>query len=64
MNREPIDSSNSRNEERRAIEALMDEILADSFPASDPPTWGTPADRVHHLEDRERGHTNSLGDDR
>jgi hypothetical protein len=34
---------------RRAVEALMDEMLAQSFPASDPPTWDTAADRVERI---------------
>ena len=31
---------------RAALEALIDEMLGDSFPASDPPTWDTVAARV------------------
>jgi hypothetical protein len=36
--------------ERRAIEAGMDEMLAESFPASDPPVWGSAAARLRQLE--------------
>lgn len=54
MNREALSSLSSSDGERRGIEALMDAILADSFPASDPPAWGTAAGRVNHLEGRER----------
>jgi hypothetical protein len=32
--------------ERSASEALMDEILEETFPASDPPAWGSVAARV------------------
>ena len=31
---------------RDAVEALMDEIGSQSFPASDPPAWGTVVDRL------------------
>jgi hypothetical protein len=30
----------------REVEALMDEFLADTFPASDPPCWACLAERV------------------
>ena len=53
MNREALDASSSAESERRALEAMMDEILADSFPASDPPAWSTAAGRLKHIADRE-----------
>lgn len=38
-------------EERPTVEDLVDEILEGSFPASDPPAWGTAAARLRHRED-------------
>jgi hypothetical protein len=31
---------------RRSVEALIDEIVDDTFPASDPPAWGVAAARL------------------
>jgi hypothetical protein len=31
---------------RRGVEELIDEIVEDSFPASDPPAWGVAASRL------------------
>jgi predicted DsbA family dithiol-disulfide isomerase len=36
--------------ERRAVEALIDDILDDTFPASDAPAWGTAANRIRRQE--------------
>ena len=36
--------------ERRATEQLIDEIVSQSFPASDPPAWGAVAARLRALE--------------
>jgi hypothetical protein len=36
---------------RRATEQLIDEIVSQSFPASDPPAWGAVAARLQALED-------------
>jgi hypothetical protein len=38
-------------DERPALEAFIDEILEDTFPASDPPAWGTVARRVERMEE-------------
>lgn len=42
--------------ERRRIERLIDEIVAQTFPASDPPAWGAVAALLER-EDREAGET-------
>ena len=36
--------------DRRATEQLIDEIVSQSFPASDPPAWGAVAARLRALE--------------
>ena len=36
----------ARRARREAIEMLIDEMGAQSFPASDPPTWGAVASRL------------------
>jgi hypothetical protein len=38
---------------RSAIERLIDDIVDDTFPASDPPAWGVAASRLERLRERE-----------
>ena len=45
---------------REAIETLIDEIGAQSFPASDPPVWGVVASRLEQAE-RDAGGPPSAG---
>lgn len=40
----------ARQARRQSIETLIDEIGAQSFPASDPPTWGTIATRLEQAK--------------
>jgi len=39
---------------RSAVEQLIDDIVDDSFPASDPPTWGVAASRLERSREAER----------
>jgi hypothetical protein len=44
----------AREVRREEIETLIDEMGAQSFPASDPPTWGSVASRLDQAK-REAG---------
>jgi hypothetical protein len=37
--------------ERFELEALIDEIIEGTFPASDPPAWGSAAARLEPMKD-------------
>ena len=39
---------------RGAVERLIDEILDDTFPSSDPPAWGIAASRLERSREAER----------
>ena len=39
---------------RRAVERLIDEMVDDSFPASDPPAWGVAASRLERSREADR----------
>jgi hypothetical protein len=44
-----LDQCEARDMEvRRSVEVLIDEMTEQSFPASDPPTWGTVSTRLEH----------------
>ena len=40
-------------EARRDVEAMIDETLDESFPASDAPAWGSAAARVKRMKEPE-----------
>ena len=40
-------------EARHDVEAMIDETLDESFPASDPPAWGSAAARVKRIKESE-----------
>jgi hypothetical protein len=39
---------------RSAVERLIDEIVDDTFPASDPPAWGVAASRLARSREADR----------
>jgi hypothetical protein len=39
---------------RSAVERLIDEIVEDTFPASDPPAWGVAASRLERSREADR----------
>jgi hypothetical protein len=41
--------------ERRAVELLIDEMVDQSFPASDPPAWGAIAAQLEQAKRHEAG---------
>jgi len=45
-NKEPVDQPEGRLERKEMSEAAIDRTLADTFPASDPPSWTLGTDRT------------------
>jgi hypothetical protein len=41
-------------ESRSAVELLIDEIVDNTFPASDPPAWGVAASRLERSREADR----------
>jgi len=52
----PRDPANGTEPEgtRTAVEQLIDDIVDDTFPASDPPAWGVAASRLKRSRERDQ----------
>ena len=50
MDARTVNAESAATRERRAVEDLIDDMLTDSFPASDPPTWDSAARRMRCID--------------
>ena len=51
----------ARQAQRQAIEMMIDDIGAQSFPASDPPAWGVVSSRLEEASETSRPRKDAPG---